>query len=148
MANVPKYSDHLDAIVALITHLSYSKFPERTVPNLAKALSIDEAEITYTLDNFKALFRKSKIVSAKTGAHFYALQLRYARQWLEEAAVEESEDEQKPPLDAPSVNALLDFVVKKVDQETRSTLGFGTAWLTTAGSLVIAALAIIFGLKK
>lgn len=147
MSRNDKYSNHLDTLVALITHLSYSEYAARTPPNLAKALSIDEAEILYVLDNFKSLFRKSKTVSKKTGTNFYALHLRYARIWIEEAE-EESEEKPKLPLDAASVNALLDFVVKKADQETRQTLGFGTAWLTTIGSLIVAALAIIFGLRK
>lgn len=137
-----RYSDHLDTIIALITHLAYSEYKARTPPNLAKALSIDEQKVTFVLEHFKSLFRKSPGVSKKTGAHFYALQLRHARRWIEEANEDDVEDKKDAPLDAASVNALLDFVVKKADYESRTSLGMGTAWLAATASLVVALIAL------
>lgn len=142
----PRYSDHLDTIIALVTHLGYSEYKARTSPNLAKALSIPETEITLVLEMYKSLFRKSDGVSKKTGAPFYALQLRHAIRWVEEANEDAAPDEQepKPALDHAQVNALLDFVVKKADHESRTSLGHMTAWVTASASLIVAFVAIVF----
>lgn len=109
MAKVPKYADNIDTLVALTTHLAMTDWSMRTPPNLAKALSIEESKIQYVLDNFKGLFRRSTKKSSKTGTHFYSLQLRHARQWLEDA-FEEDEGAKKPPLEPEYVTMLLNFI--------------------------------------
>jgi hypothetical protein len=147
----PKYSDHLDTIIALITNLAYSKFKARTPSGLSRALSITESEITFVLEKYKSLFRKSPNVSKKTGKPLYALHLRHARRWIEEAAEDTNEsaaddDPQQvvPPLDVASVNALLDFVIKKADHESRTSLGLISAWVAASASLIVAIVAILF----
>jgi hypothetical protein len=135
------YSDHLETLIALLTHLAMTDWSMRSAPNLSKALSIEESEIEYVLENFKGLFRKSK--TKKSKANFYALQIRHARQWLNE---EESEDEntKKPPLESEHLTALLDFVIRKAEQEKNHSHGFITAWIAAGAALIVAILAIIF----
>jgi len=139
----PKYSDHLDTIIALITNLAYAEKAYRTPATLANATSIDESEVTLVLEAYKSLFRKSK--SRKSNA-FYSLQLRHARKWIEEENADALDDEGRRlgPLEADSVNALLDFVVKKADHESRTSLGLYTSWLTSVAALAVAILAIAF----
>ncbi len=144
MSKSPKYSDHLETLIALTTHLAMTDWSMRTPPNLAKALSIDESEIRYALDNFKGLFRRSPNKSKKTGAHFYTLQIRYARQWLEDAA-EEDEGIQKPPLEAEYLTTLLNFVTHRASEEGGRSLGLITSWIAAAASFVVAIIAIMFG---
>ncbi|HEX6612342.1 MAG TPA: hypothetical protein VF022_00555 [Rhodanobacteraceae bacterium] len=115
----------------------------RTPPNLSKALSIDESEIEQVLDGYKGLFRKSKKVSKKTGKHFYTLQIRYARQWLEER-LEDDEGEKKPPLEAEYLTTLLNFVTHKAAEEKNRSLSLVTSWIAAGASLLVAVLAIVF----
>ena len=135
------YSKHLETLIALITHLAVTDWLMRTPPNLAKALSIEEKEIENTLESFKSLFRKSVKKSTKTGAHFYSLQLRYAQQWREET--DDDEDIRKSPLNPKYLIALLEFASDKARQESERKVGLNIAWLTTAGSLIVAIVAII-----
>jgi len=144
MPRALRYSDHLEALIALVTHLAMTDWSMRTPPNLAKALSIEETEIQYVLDNFKGLFRRSQKTSKKTGVHFYTLQIRYARQWLEEQAGDD-EGPQKPPLEVEYLTTLLEFVTHKAAEERSRSLGFITAWIAAGGSLLVAILAIVFG---
>lgn len=138
-----KYSDHLETLIALVTHLAMTDWSMRTPPNLAKALSIDEAEIQAVLDEYKGLFRMSTTRSKKSGKHFYTLQIRYARQWLEER-VDDDEGEKKPPLEAEYLTTLLNFVTHKATEERNRNVSLITAWIAAGASLLVAVLAIIF----
>jgi len=140
LARKHKYSDHLDTLVALITHLAYSQYVVRSSPALAKVLSIEESEIIYTLENFKSLFARTSKLSAHTGAPLYGLHVRRAIAWA--AGVEEDETTERPKLETPFVNGLIDFVVKKADQETRHSLAYGTALAAIIGSVLVAVLTI------
>lgn len=147
MVSPPSYSEHLETLIALLTHLAMTDWSMRTPPNLAKALSIDEAEIQYVLDNFKGLFRRSQKTSKKTGAHFYTLQIRYARQWLEDE-VEHDEGPKRPPLEAEYLTTLLNFVTHKAAEERSRSLGLITAWIAAGAMLIVAILAIVFSGKS
>lgn len=139
----PKYSDHLETLIALVTHLAMTDWSMRTPPNLAKALSIDESEIEVVLDKHKGLFRKSNKTSKKSGKHFYTLQIRYARQWLEER-LDDDEGEKKPPLEAEYLTTLLNFVTHKAAEEKNRNLSLVTAWIAAGASLLVAVIAIVF----
>ncbi|MBB3104145.1 hypothetical protein [Azomonas macrocytogenes] len=134
------YSEHLDTLIALVTHLAMTDWSARTSPNLAKAVSIDQKEVETVLASFKSLFRKSEKTSKKTGAHFYALQLRHARQWLEG---EEDEETKRPPLEQEYLNSLLEFISNRAQEESSRSTGLISAWITAGVSLVIAIIAII-----
>ncbi|MBT1120890.1 hypothetical protein ACYCFL_19450 [Stutzerimonas nitrititolerans] len=138
----PRYSDNLETLIALVTHLAMTDWATRSPPNLAKALSIDQSEIERVLESFKGLFRKSKNTSKKTGAHFYALQLRHARQWLQDD--EENEESKRPPLEQEYLSMLLDFISHRAQEETGRSLGFVTAWIAAGASVLVAILVIVF----
>lgn len=135
----PSYSENLDVLVAVITHLGYTDWNMRSVKNLAKALNMDQSSVQYVLDNFKSLFRKFTYKS-KSGSDFYQLQARYALRWRDNDVYDIESKEL--PLDTTIVNAMLDFVVSCADHERRSSLGYITAWLAAFVSIVGAILAL------
>ena len=146
----PSYSAHLETLIALVTHLAMTNWSLRTPPNLAKALSIEEAEIALVLNTFKGLFRKSANLSPKSRKPMYALQLRHARQWIVDEA--DDEDRSKPPLEPEYLVALLNFITDRANQEARhrhtvwtvsaavvaSILAFGASVLTIAANVGVA----------
>ncbi|TVL55897.1 hypothetical protein [Shewanella algae] len=143
MSQNPKYSDHQETLIALVTHLAMTDWSARTPTNLAKAISIEKSEIETVLVGFKGLFRQSKKKSKKTGDYFYSLQIRHARQWLNEAN-DEDEDDKKPPLETEYLTKLLDFVISKAAEERRNKIAVVGPWVTAFASLIVAGLAIVF----
>ncbi|KAA1159360.1 hypothetical protein EU508_12365 [Pseudoalteromonas fuliginea] len=142
MSQNPKYSEHQESLIALVTHLSMSSWSARTPSNLAKALSIDKDEIEVVLSSFKGLFRKSKNKSKKTADYFYSLQIRHAKQWLNETD-DENEDSKKPPLEVEYLTKLLDFVIFKAAEERRNKIAQLGPWIIAIASLIVAVLAIV-----
>ena len=143
MSQDPKYSQHQETLIALVTHLAMTAFSARTPTNLSKALSIDAEEIKKVLEQFKGLFRKSKKKTKKTDDHFYTLQIRHARQWLDESK-EGDEDVKKPPLESEYLTKLLDFVINKAEEERTNKIATIAPWVTAIASLIVAGLAIVF----
>ncbi|QDO82391.1 hypothetical protein FM037_02960 [Shewanella psychropiezotolerans] len=143
MSQNPKYSDHQESLIALVTHLAMTNWSARTPTNLEKALSINKSEIEVVLSSFKGLFRKSKKKSKRTDDYFYSLQIRHAKQWLNETD-DEDEDSRKPPLETEHLTKLLDLVISKAADERRNKIAVVGPWVTAIASLVVAALAIIF----
>ncbi len=130
----PHYGSHLETLTALVTHMAMTDWSLRTPPNLAKALSIDEPEIRIVLDAFKGLFRKSPNLSPKTGNPMYALQLRHARQWLDDEADDEARS--KPPLEAEYLVALLNFITDRANQEARRQYTLWTVFAALVASIL------------
>lgn len=143
MSQNPKYSDHQETLIALVTHLAMTDWSARTPTNLAIALSIEASEITKVLEKFKGLFRKSIKISKKTRDHFYTLQIRHAKQWLDEN-VEEGENDKRPPLEPELLTKLLDFVISKSAEERVNRISSIAPWVALFGSLIVAGLAIVF----
>ena len=143
MSQNPKYAEHQETLIALVTHLAMTEWSARSPTNLEKALSIDKGEITKVLNDFKGLFRKSLKTSKKTGDHFYTLQIRHAKQWLDDSE-EESENDKKPPLDSELLTKLLDFVISKAAEERSNRIASIAPWVAVLGSLIVAGLAIVF----
>lgn len=123
---------------------------KRSPPNLSKALSIPEQDIKVALNSFPGLFTKSRKVSRKTGAYFYTLQIRHARQWLNDA-LDEEDEVKKPPLETEYLTALLNHIVHQSSEERgrnnkiwvaviAGSCAFGSA-LVSAG---IGALVVLF----
>jgi hypothetical protein len=120
-----KYSDHLEALVALVTNLAMANYISRTPSGLAKSIGFPQDEVVFVLENFNGLFRRGKL--SKKNEHFFMLQLRYARKWLEKPQVrataptaDESEDAEEPPrepLNADYLNTLLTYVMNRATQE-------------------------------
>lgn len=143
MSQNPKYSDHQETLIALVTHLAMTDWSKRSPTNLSKALTIDKDEITVVLESFKGLFRKAMKKHKETGEHYYSLQIRHARQWLEESE-DEDENSKKPPLESEYLTKLLDFVITKAAEERSNKIASIGPWVTAVGSLIVAALAITF----
>ena len=143
MSQNPKYSEHQETLIALVTHLAMTDWSARTPTGLAKALSIESDEITKVLDNFKGLFRKSKKKSKKNDDHFYTLQIRHAKQWLDEND-EEGENDKKPPLEAEILTKLLDFIISKAAEERTNKIASIAPWVALFGTLIVAGLAIVY----
>ncbi|MDE1225686.1 hypothetical protein MCT03_15820 [Vibrio aestuarianus] len=143
MSQNPKYSEHQETLIALVTHLAMTDWSARSPTNISKAISIDKDEIITVLESFKGLFRKGKRINKKTNENYYSLQIRHARQWLEDTDTDD-EESKKPPLESEYLNKLLDFVIAKAAEERSNKIAVFGPWLTAAASLVVAALAIIF----
>ena len=143
MSQNPKYSEHQETLIALVTHLAMTDWSARSPTNISKAISIDKDEIITVLESFKGLFRKGKRINKKTNENYYSLQIRHARQWLEDIDTDD-EESKKPPLESEYLNKLLDFVIAKAVEERSNKIAVFGPWLTAAASLVVAALAIIF----
>jgi hypothetical protein len=113
-----KFSDHLDTLVALVTYLAMTRHKSRTPKRLARELSLDPDKVIYVLENFKGLFRKSQRKTDDSDEHYYSLQLRYARRWIEEGAGDDEDDpDPKAPLEAEYLSTLLSFISSQAEQE-------------------------------
>lgn len=121
-------------------HLATTDWTIRSSPNLAIALWIEQVEIERVLESFKGLFRKSKNTSAKTGAHFYTLQLRHARQWLRD---DENEDDKRLPLEPQYLSTLLEFISHRAQEESGRSSGLVTAWVAASASVLVTILTIM-----
>lgn len=129
----PSYSENLDILVAVITHLGYTDWNMRSPKNLAKTLAIEEKKVLYVLNNFPAFFRQSKYVSSQ-GTIFYQPHVRYAIRWKDE---DSSESESKEiPLEPSTINALIDVAVKCADQQRRHALGYLTVTVAACVSII------------
>lgn len=118
MSGYASYSEDLEPITALVTHLAMMKYRSRTPSRLAKSLGFSNDVLEGVLNAHPGLFRRSLRKSPKYGEHFYTLQLRYARRYLEEegdAAAEEGALEE--PLSAEYFQTLLNFVSLRAQQE-------------------------------
>lgn len=143
MRQNPKYSRHQETLIALVTHLAMTDWSARSPTNISKAISIGKDEITLVLERFRGLFRKGNRINKKTNEHYYSLQIRHARQWLEDSD-SDNEETKKPPLEPEYLNKLLDFVITKAAEERGNRIAIFGPWLTAIASLVVAALAITF----
>lgn len=137
-----RYSEHLETLIALVTHLGLTYRRSRTPTMLAKYLGLEKAEVQKVLSDFKGLFRES--VSVENGEHFYTLQIRYARRWLDETESDSDDDDtvQRPPLAPEHIAGLLSFVSRMVEQEQTGARQRARNWFTLAGAWIAAAAAI------
>jgi len=140
------YSEHLETIVALVSNLGTTSYTSRTPTALAKYLSLDHAEVTFVLENFRGLFRASITKSKTTNEPFYTLQLRYSRRWLEADAEAQGEDEldsQKEPLGADYMATLLGFISEMVTNEQAEKRQLSANRSATIGTWIAAGAALL-----
>lgn len=143
MAKV-KYSDHVETLIALVTHLGMTRYKSRTPSKIAESLDLDQQEVIFILEHFRGLFRKSKNTSS-SGEHFYTLQLRYARRWLAQEPQEGEEDpEPVEPINSDSLTALLNYILEMVEQEQTTTRQSSSNKIVIIAS-VIAAISALCG---
>ena len=144
-----RYSDNLDTLVALVTNLAMTKHKARTPSKLAKRLSLDEGEVLLVLESFRGLFRKSRRKKSASGEHYYVLQLRYARRWIEEEAEDEDDPDPREPLEPEYLAILLDFITKQADHEqahkrqrSSNVYVMVGAWIAAVAAIIAAVLSL------
>lgn len=146
-----KYSDNLETLVALVTHLAMTQYKSRTASVLATDLSLDRDHVLHVLQTFKGLFRPSQNLYRPDKGDpepYYWLQLRYARWYLEDK--KEDAGKVEPPLEADYLTALLDFIMKMVDQEKtekRQLSSNAVAIVASIIALIASVVAAIIALK-
>jgi len=101
----------IEILVPLITYLGANPFWwARSAPSLAKELGLDPEKVDQAFKRYPMIFRKSNYIE-KSGAHSYALQMRYAhrRDGVLDAPPEVSHF---PVLSEQQVLSLIEFLVK------------------------------------
>lgn len=144
--STPSYSEHLEVLTAVITHLAMGKWARRTVRGLGDASQLDEEKVQAVLDNFSSLFKKYKTPSKKTGSPYYALHLRHARQWVEGEDKDNGEQAQKEPLDPQYLTILLEFISHRAQEETHRNTAMKVAWISGSIAIGVAAIGAIVSL--
>ncbi len=109
------YSEYEDELIALVTYFSLTHKYYRKPSTVASDLKLDPKRVEYALDNFPALFWKSKDPKDNS-QKFYTLHMRYATLINDKNCIGEDESS-KTQLPSGYLEALLSFVSKKVDQE-------------------------------
>lgn len=119
-----RYTDNQDVLLALVSYLGLTHRKSRTPSTLSKYLGLDKEEIVEVLEGFPGIFRESISTSDEErslGEHYYTLQLRYARRWMEDGDRENENDSREPqePLDSSYLTALFGFIADMIEQERR-----------------------------
>jgi hypothetical protein len=133
-----KYSDYVNTLIALVTHLGMTHYKSRTPAKIAKHLNLDVVDVKNVLESFTGLFRRSSTISSN-GEYYYTLQLRYARRWLDQDNDEGEEDrEPREPIGADYLSALLNFILKMVEQEHAGARQISANRITIVASVIAA----------
>lgn len=105
------YTENFDTLVALVTHLSNTRYESRTIPTMAADLGLDEQKVRTVLEKFPAFFRKSR--KQHEGEYYYTVHLRYARRSPDESHPKEPTN----PLKPEELSTLLDLISKMLANE-------------------------------
>lgn len=109
----PRYSDHLDTLIALATYLALTPKISRTSPGPANDLSLPEEDVRTTLNNFPGVFRRSRNLSSEREP-FYTLHARYALRKSESPGAGQDLAE----LRSDQLSTLLQFASQQAAQES------------------------------
>ena len=112
MPDAQRYTEHLDILIALTTHLALttSQYKSRTVPNLVAELGLEAPDVRFVLETFPGLFRKSRGTTT-SGEHYYSLRARRALRFPGE------DNQPLPELRVDVLKALLEFVSQRAETE-------------------------------
>jgi hypothetical protein len=139
----PKYSQHFETLVALVTYLGFTgggHSDAAFADELASHLGLDELEVSTVLQQFKGLFRRSELPHPRRPTeHKYALQLRYARRKYVDGEYQGAGE----PLNNDDLFALLEFISNRVREEQESERHYQTNRITMIGALVAAAFSVL-----
>jgi len=113
LSSMSKYTNNIDILIALISHLGTTKFLSRTPKKLAKSLGLSHKDVTAALENFPNIFRKSIDRHVK-GEYWYTLHLRYG---LRGQLNSDDEDVERDPLSDAQMGLLFDFVSQMYNAE-------------------------------
>lgn len=136
------YLDHLELLTVLIGHLGTQPQDDATAEELAEHLGFSEKEVIPVLDEFKAIFRKSRKPKPSRGHqgeyHRYSLLRRYAKRIYENGELVRRSE----PLSETDISSLLNYVENRVKfelEDRRNRIEI----LVTMGAAIVAALASI-----
>jgi hypothetical protein len=141
----PRYSDHLDVLVALATYLALTPKTSRTIPWLAKDLSLPEAAVRTALEGFPGIFRRSRRPSS-VGEHFYTLHARFALRSTDA----DSETQALVELRSDLLSTVLQFVTQQAAQESsfeqfkhQQLQTLRATWVAAGAAIVAAIMAAV-----
>ncbi len=137
----PIYSEHLETLVAVITHLAVYKHPKRTTQGIAKESQLNEQEVKTVLDSFRGIFKKYRATSP-SGEALYALHVRHARQ-----SVESDGDPEREPLDPQYLTILLELVSHRAQDEAQYNTGIKAALIGGGIAIAVAVLGAIVSIS-
>jgi hypothetical protein len=141
----PRYSDHLDVLVALTTYLALTPWASRTVPGLARDLSLPPEDVRAAVEGFPGVFRRSRNLSAE-GEPYFTLHARYALRKADTA----NEAQVLVELRSDLLSTVLAFIAQQASHEStfeqfsrqqRHTLH--VTWLAVGASIIAAAMAAL-----
>ncbi len=106
------YTENIDVLMALVTHLALTRRKSRTPANLASDLGFGGSDVERVLNGFPSLFRRSKNTSKETGEHFYTLHHRFALR-----TQEGGDDPAREPLSDAQLGTLVSFITAMENSE-------------------------------
>ncbi len=112
------YLDNYDLLIALITHLSVTKYKSRTPTKIARSLGLlaDANRVNQVLNGFQEFFRRSNNIGQDTKEYFYTVHLRYALRR------KNGEITESPPLDPSDISVMIQQVSEMVRLEQEKHL--------------------------
>ncbi len=113
------YSQNLDVLIALISHLGLCNQKSRTPTFIAKDLGIEVSKIQDSLEGFSGIFRRSKNKS-KSGESYYTLQIRFALRGSQYS--DETEGKEGTALEIDHIISLMNFVSDQAQKEQDADL--------------------------
>lgn len=152
----PKYSDHLDTLIAVVTHIGVGKYVKRTVKGIAADAQLEPQSVAFVLTNFPGLFKKYKDARSLTGDPLYTLHILHAGKWLDNEGDDSRPNraasayaKEKVPLDPQHLAVLLEFISHRAQDETQHSIAWRTGWFSllagAVGGAIGAAAAIYVG---
>jgi len=112
------YTDHFDALLAVVTYLASTPYQSRRVPHLARDLGFDTAQVRSVVEIFRGLIRQSRTTD-DDGEHYYTLHLRYARRPL--PTKQAGQDAKNEPLSSQEISGLLQLISSMVSHEKETS---------------------------
>ena len=133
------YSEDLGIITVLVTHLGTCKLKSKSASKLAEDLSLEKKEIVRVLEQYPELFIVAGTSSQYVNEATYTLHLRYALRWTNR---DDDGAEQRKPIEAEHLSALLSFIDNRVANELAASRQV-VVNRVAVGAAIIAALSAI-----
>lgn len=133
MATKP-YSENLDILVAVVTHIAVGEYIKRTASGIASEAQLEPAKVERVLNCFPGLFKKYKDPTRQTNEDRFTLHVLHAGQWLD-GTRDDSEPIRLRPygekrrLDPQYLTVLLEFISHRAQDEALQATSWRTALL-------------------
>ena len=140
-----KYSDHMDVLMALTSHLALTRKKSRTPSYLAKDLGVTKSEVETVLDGFSGIFRRSKNKTKEGNEHFYTLHYRFA---LRSQATDDDDKDIGQPLSDSQLSSLVNFITMMQNSERERHSILVASIVPILSSVIAASAALIVALSN